>query len=97
MMSTVCDRNNNLYIIYFLVHCSEFFVLAPVYMCVCFTVQVGDWKSHFSEEQSKEFDRVFHEKLDGTGLEHEWELWWSIFVCSMLKAAWMFSMADMLE
>ena len=43
-------------------------------VCVCFTVQVGDWKSHFSEEQSKEFDRVFHEKLDGTGLEYEWEL-----------------------
>ena len=30
--------------------------------------------SHFSEEQSKEFDRVFHEKLDGTGLENAWDI-----------------------
>ncbi len=30
--------------------------------------EIGDWRNHFSQEQSQEFDRVYAEKLAGLGL-----------------------------
>lgn len=32
---------------------------------------VGDWKNHFTAEQSAEFDALFEEKMKGTGLKFE--------------------------
>lgn len=33
--------------------------------------EVGDWKTHFSEELSRAFDEKFMEKLNGTGLHFD--------------------------
>ena len=35
---------------------------------------VGDWKNHFTAEQSAMFDAVYQEKMRGTGLNFEFEL-----------------------
>ena len=35
---------------------------------------VGDWKNHFTAEQSAKFDAVYQEKMKGTGLSFEFEL-----------------------
>lgn len=35
--------------------------------------KVGDWRTHFSEEQSERLDRKFEAKLSGTGAEKLWE------------------------
>ena len=35
---------------------------------------VGDWKNHFTSEQSAMFDAVYQEKMRGTGLSFEFEL-----------------------
>ena len=35
--------------------------------------QVGGWKEYFTEEQNKLFDKVFKEKMEGTGLTFEFE------------------------
>ncbi|KAJ7375461.1 hypothetical protein OS493_002234 [Desmophyllum pertusum] len=35
--------------------------------------QVGEWKNYFTEEQNQLFDKVFKEKLEGTGLSFEFE------------------------
>ena len=32
---------------------------------------VGDWKNHFSEEQSARFDAVYEKRMAGTGLSFE--------------------------
>ena len=34
---------------------------------------VGDWKNHFSEEQLEAFQKLYQSRLDGTGLEFEFE------------------------
>ncbi|XP_078658626.1 sulfotransferase 1B1-like isoform X1 [Branchiostoma floridae x Branchiostoma belcheri] len=34
---------------------------------------VGDWKNYFTPEQSRAFDAKYREKLEGTGLEFEFE------------------------
>ena len=36
---------------------------------------VGDWKQHFTEEQSKTFDDLFRQKMEGSGLDIEFEIW----------------------
>lgn len=36
--------------------------------------EVGDWKSHFTMEQSAEFDAVYETKMKGTGLDFRFEL-----------------------
>lgn len=33
--------------------------------------EVGDWKTHFSEELGRAFDEKFMEKLNGTGLHFD--------------------------
>ena len=33
--------------------------------------QVGEWKNFFSEEQKELFDKVFKERMEGTGIEFE--------------------------
>ncbi|XP_078348358.1 sulfotransferase 1C4-like [Oculina patagonica] len=35
--------------------------------------QVGGWKDYFTEEQNQLFDKVFKEKIEGTGLTFEFE------------------------
>lgn len=30
--------------------------------------EIGDWRNHFSDEQSAQFDALYKEKLDGLGL-----------------------------
>ncbi|XP_072019495.1 amine sulfotransferase-like isoform X2 [Amphiura filiformis] len=35
---------------------------------------VGDWKQHFTEEQSKKFDELFREKMEGSGLDIDFEI-----------------------
>lgn len=35
---------------------------------------VGDWKNHFTAEQSALFDAVYQKKMKGTGLNFEFEL-----------------------
>ena len=35
--------------------------------------QVGDWKNHFTDAQSKALDDIYEEKLRGTGLEFDFE------------------------
>lgn len=38
-------------------------------MCTCARAgEVGDWKNHFTAEQSKEMDQFFQEKLADTKL-----------------------------
>ena len=32
---------------------------------------VGDWKNLFSDEQNQRFEKIFKEKMEGTGLEFE--------------------------
>ena len=32
---------------------------------------VGDWKNHFTEEQSAEFDALYAQRMEGSGLEFE--------------------------
>ncbi|XP_035658755.1 sulfotransferase family cytosolic 1B member 1-like [Branchiostoma floridae] len=34
---------------------------------------VGDWKNHFSAEESARFDQKYRERMAGTGLEFEFE------------------------
>ncbi len=34
---------------------------------------VGDWKNHFSNEQLKEFNKLYQSRLKGTGLEFEFQ------------------------
>ncbi|XP_066303551.1 sulfotransferase 1B1-like [Branchiostoma lanceolatum] len=34
---------------------------------------VGDWKNHFTPEQSRAFDAIYRERLEGSGLEFEFE------------------------
>ncbi|NER80722.1 MAG: sulfotransferase domain-containing protein [Leptolyngbya sp. SIO1D8] len=34
---------------------------------------IGDWKNYFSDEQLKEFNKLYHSQLKGTGLEFECE------------------------
>ncbi|KAI8500227.1 sulfotransferase 1 [Branchiostoma belcheri] len=34
---------------------------------------VGDWKTHFTDEQNQAFDALYNEKLKGTGLDFEFE------------------------
>ena len=34
---------------------------------------VGDWENHLTPEESEIMDRVFHERLDGTGLDKMWD------------------------
>ena len=34
---------------------------------------VGDYLNYFTEQENEIMDRVFHEKFDGTGLEHLWD------------------------
>ena len=33
--------------------------------------KVGEWKNYFTEEQNQLFDKVFQEKMEGTGLRLE--------------------------
>lgn len=33
--------------------------------------KVGEWKNYFTEEQNQLFDKVFQEKVEGTGLRLE--------------------------
>ncbi|KAF5894606.1 sulfotransferase 6B1-like [Clarias magur] len=35
---------------------------------LCLMCEVGDWKNHFSEAQSKQMDEEFKKKLSGTRL-----------------------------
>ncbi len=35
--------------------------------------QVGGWKDYFTDEQNQLFDKVFKEKIEGTGLAFEFE------------------------
>ncbi|XP_042902650.1 sulfotransferase ssu-1-like [Parasteatoda tepidariorum] len=35
--------------------------------------KVGDWRNHFSDEQSKRLDQKFDQKLSGTGAEFLWK------------------------
>lgn len=35
---------------------------------------VGDWKNHFTSEQSAMFDAVYQEKLKGTGLSFDFTI-----------------------
>ena len=34
---------------------------------------VGDWKNHFTEEQSAMFDALYSEKMKGSGLDFDFE------------------------
>ena len=34
---------------------------------------VGDWKNHFTPEQNERFEKEMLEKLDGSGLEFDYE------------------------
>ena len=34
---------------------------------------VGDWKHHFSDEQLQKFNHLYKSRVDGTGLEFEFE------------------------
>ena len=34
---------------------------------------VGDWKNHFSDEQLEEFNQLYKSRMDGTGLEFEFD------------------------
>ena len=34
---------------------------------------VGDWKNHFSDEQLEEFNQLYKSRMDGSGLEFEFE------------------------
>ena len=34
---------------------------------------VGDWRNHFNADQNQRLEKLFHEKFDGTGLEHLWD------------------------
>ena len=33
--------------------------------------EIGDWRNHFSEAQSKEFDQLYEERLGGLGLQFD--------------------------
>ncbi|KAG4075339.1 hypothetical protein HA402_003130 [Bradysia odoriphaga] len=33
---------------------------------------VGDWSTHFNDDQNKRLENMFHQKFDGTGLENLW-------------------------
>ena len=33
--------------------------------------QVGEWKNYFTDEQNELFDKVFKEKVEGTGIEFD--------------------------
>lgn len=33
--------------------------------------QVGDWRNYFTEEQNKQFDSLYAEKMAGSGLQFE--------------------------
>jgi len=35
--------------------------------------QVGQWKNFFTEKQNELFDKVFKEKMEGTGIEFDTE------------------------
>ena len=35
--------------------------------------EVGDWKNYFTDEQNEEFDKQYAEKMEGSGLEFDWE------------------------
>jgi len=44
---------------------------------------VGDWTNHLSNEQNTRIEKLYHEKFDGTGLEHLWDQY-DIFGKSLL-------------
>lgn len=35
---------------------------------------VGDWKQHFTQEQSTKFDELFKQKMAGSGLDFDFEI-----------------------
>ena len=39
-----------------------------------FSGKVGDWKNHFTVAENERFDRIYTEKMDGTGLDLDFEL-----------------------
>ena len=36
---------------------------------------VGDWKTHFTVAQNEAFDKLYREKMEGSGLHMEFEIW----------------------
>lgn len=44
---------------------------------------VGNWKEHFTPELDERFEKEVLEKLKGSGLEFDFELWHTIF-CNVM-------------